>query len=110
MRDTEERINAVKQEMDRLEADRRRRDKRIAYALAAACLMLVIGVAAAMPGWIGQVPDISQGGNGVSASVFAGSPVLDYLVVGIFAFFLGATATIFCFRLAKRSEDEDRVL
>lgn len=108
MRDTEERMNAVKQRLDRLEADGLRRNRRIAYALAAACLALVIGVAAAMPGWIGQMPDMFRWESDISASVFAGSPFLDYLVVGVFAFFLGTAATILCFRLTKRLENKDR--
>lgn len=108
MQDTEARVDAVEQRMDQLD-QALRRNRWIAAASALACLMLVIGLSVAMPGWAGQVSGAPQSGSGASASIFAGSPILGYLVIGALGFLLGTAATILGFRLAKRPAQKEPV-
>lgn len=42
-------------------------------------------------------------------SIFGESPVLDYIMISVLAFLLGACVTVFCLRLKqwKQSKDEE---
>ena len=44
----------------------------------------------------------------LSASIFSDSSILGFLVIGIVDFLLGITVTIFCFRLKKWEEEQNR--
>jgi len=107
MRTTEERIIAMHQRAAQLERDRRNRMVRTVQAAGAlACLLIIVLTAAAMPGlsWSLYVQTIS---NGMSASIFSGSSILGFLLIGIVAFLLGAAFTIFCFHLKKWQHEKD---
>lgn len=84
------------------------RKRRIAYisavAGAAVSLAIVIALAAVMPGIaesIGAAPV-----TGMSASILADGGALGYVVIGLIAFLLGISLTIFCVKLKKWKEDD----
>ena len=111
MRTGEERILAMHQRAAQLEYEKRSRTARLAgTAAVAVCLALTILMASVMPSVTGAV-NYGSAPAGMNASLFAGSPVLGYIVIAIAAFLLGAAVTVFCFRLKKwRDENpgEDR--
>ena len=41
-----------------------------------------------------------------SASIFTNNGILSYVIVGLIAFILGISFTIFCFRLKRWSNEE----
>ena len=47
--------------------------------------------------------------TGKRGSIFANSDILGYVVVGLIAFLLGISFTIFCIRLKKWNEDEKKL-
>ena len=59
---------------------------------------------------------VTPGGDlqSMSGSIFAGSSMLGYLVIGIIAFILGVSVTVFCYQVKKlqkggeESADEDK--
>lgn len=107
MRTNEERIAAMHKRAADLEKEKRQRKVRIIQALsAAACFAAVIALAVFMSGFsLAFTSGTNQGG--MSASIFSESSALGYIVIGVLAFLLGATVTIFCFRLKKWQKDKD---
>lgn len=108
MRDTEERMRAALDRAEELKRQDRRRGTYLAAAAVAVCLALVVGAAFAMPVWTAQMAAAPEANGAVTASLFSGSEVLGYLVIGILAFLLGAAVTVLCFRLRNRMQTGDR--
>ena len=107
MRTNEERIAAMHRRAAELKIEQRRRQARFAGATGVAlCLALVILLALWMPGASAAVTGSSMPA-GMSASIFAGSGALGYLVVAIVAFLLGVCVTVFCVRLRKWRDETD---
>ena len=87
-----------------LERERQRRRARgLLWAGTAACLVVIISLALAMPGITKGFSDAALGG-GMAASIFSGRS-LGYLVVGLLAFALGVCVTVLCVRLRGREGD-----
>lgn len=106
MRDTDERMAAVNNQIAAMEKESRlRRSRWIAGVSLAVCLLLVVGLSLSMPAWSGKVASVESGDLGVAASLLSGSSVLGYIVIGILAFLLGATMTILCFHLKKWAQN-----
>ena len=107
MRNTEERMAAVQNRAAELEGEsRQRRNRWIAFASVAACLLLIVGLSLRMPEWAGRAA-AGDADTGAAASLFAGSGMLGYLVIGILAFLLGVAVTVLCFLLRRQSQDKD---
>ena len=107
MRSSEERIAAVKRRAAQLERKKTRlRSRMLAAASAAACLALIIGLAAAMPGSTADIDAQNYAGFETAATMLGGG-ALGYLVMALLAFLLGVCVTILCFRLRRREEEND---
>lgn len=104
MRSSEERIAAVKRRAAQLERKKTRLRSRM---LAAACLALIIGLAAAMPGITADIDAQNYAGFETAATMLGGGGALGYLVMALLAFLLGVCVTILCFRLRRREEEND---
>lgn len=112
MRSTDERVAAVERRVKELARQKKQRQSRyIGLSAAAACLLIVVGMGAAMPG---IMAGLSQGGyanTGMMASIFYEGGALGYVLIGLLAFALGVCLTVFCVLLRRRSqqakEDDD---
>ena len=108
MRTNEERIAALHRRAAELEKEERSRLVRwITAAAAVVCLGVVVLLAVLLPGLSGRIAAGELQGS-MNASMFADAAVIGYLVIGIVAFLLGVAVTIFCFRLKKWQEEQDR--
>ncbi len=108
MRSSEERIAAVKRRAAQLERRKTRlRSRMLAVASAAACLALIIGLAAAMPGITADIDAQNYAGFETAATMLGSGGALGYLVMALLAFLLGVCVTILCFRLRRREEEND---
>ena len=108
MRTNEERIRTMHERASKLQFERKEHTARMISSLSVvAGLILVVCLACYMPDAVGPgnglpVPD------GMSASIFSGNSALGFIVIGIVAFLLGITVTVFCFYLKKwKDERED---
>jgi len=100
MHTTEERIELMHKRAERLEAKKRERISLLAGGAAVSlCLVLLIYAAAAMPSLSVTVSD-NGAPSGMAASIFTGGQALGYIVIAVAAFLLGASVTVFCFRLS----------
>ena len=107
MRTDDERIKAMHRRAKEIEKEDRARKVQVARILSAAgALAAVVALAFFMPRISGAgipVEDVN-----LKASLFAESPVLGYIVIGLLAFLLGVSFTVFCYRLLKwQEQDED---
>ena len=103
---SEERVEELHRRMAVMKDMKNRREYRIKTAAAAAlCLAIAVMIALA----VGRLPVIQpQSEAGIAAaSIFAGT-VFGYILVAILAFCLGALVTIFCFRLKRRMDEEEK--
>ena len=108
MRTNEERIAALHARAAELEKEKREQRVRILQVIsAAASFAAVIVLAFLMPGFAESFAGGSPQ-NSMSASMLSGSSALGYIVIGIMAFMLGVSVTIFCFRLKKWQDDKDQ--
>ena len=105
MRTAEERVAAAKRRAREL-VRQKRRCRAAAFAGAAACLALILGLALAMPAITEHFSDAAYSG-GMTASVFSGGS-LGCIVVGVLAFALGVCVTLLCVRLRNYERDWDR--
>ena len=108
MRTDEERIKAMHERAANIKREARRRKVMVIQAAASVVsFAAVIVFACLVPGIVGKgMPEIVSGG--MNASIFSGNDMLGYIVTGVLAFLLGASVTIFCYRLKKWEEEKDR--
>ena len=111
MRTSEERVEELHRRMSARRKDRaQRRYTAVSAAAFGACLATALLLAVA----VSRVPiaDPGAAAAAATASIFAGSMALGYVVVALLAFCLGALVTVFCFRMKKHGEErrDDRKL
>ena len=106
MRTNEERLAALHRREVELEIEKRQRRLKLAQAVSVTvCLAAVILLAL-------LIPQVSSGLNwetaseGMSASIFYNGRFLGYVVVGILAFLLGTSVTVFCLQLKKWQDEK----
>ena len=107
MRTSEELVEELHQHMKaRRQMKARRKYRMIGSAAAAACLVLVVFIAI----FVSQNPAGSSEAvtGSISGSIFAGQDAIGYVVVALAAFCLGVLITVFCVRLKKHMEEEER--
>ncbi|NLA27801.1 MAG: DUF4179 domain-containing protein [Firmicutes bacterium] len=104
MRNTEERVLAVKQRAKELERHRRIRKVRISYV--AASLLFIIGLSFAMPGIMTVMPDNEYNFSGAAAGIFGQKGGIAYVLIGLLAFLLGVGVTILSYRLSLKNRLE----
>ncbi len=103
MRTSEERIAAMHLRAAEIKKEKDRKNANILSSVAVVTgLAAVIVMGILMPGLTDKVV-VSGVYDGYSASIFAGSGAIGFIVVGILSFLLGAAVTIFCFKLRKLS-------
>ena len=109
MRSHEERIAETKRRIAAREKEQRLRRSRIVMAsAAAACLVLLMGAALAMPDFTAQIPAGGHSGLETAASIFHSTAALGYIVIGLLAFLLGVCVTVLCFRLRQIDKEDTR--
>ena len=107
MRTNDERIAAMRRRARELETENRMRKTRILQTASAVCgFILVVILASFMPVLSGRLsPQESQ--LNMNGSIFSSSGMLGYIVIGIVAFALGVTVTVFCYQLKKSQSGND---
>ena len=109
MRSHEERIAETKRRIAAREKEKRLRCGRIIMtSAAAACLVLLVCAALAMPDLTAQIPAGDYSGFETAASIFRDSAALGYIVIGLLAFLLGVCVTVLCFRLRQIDKEDTR--
>lgn len=108
MRTTEERIAAVHQKAAELETESRKKRVRIMQsASVAAGLICIVLMAFFMPDTTAMLNAPTAAEN-MRGSIFAENGVLGFIVIGILSFLLGVSVTVFCFRLRKWRDAQDK--
>ena len=108
MRSNEERIAAMHRRASELKIEQRRRKILIIQAVStAACLAIVVVAAVFLSGLVERMGP-SGSFSGMNASVFSDNPALGLIIIGILAFLLGISVTIFCFRLRRWQEESEK--
>ena len=109
MRSHEERVAEAKRRIAEIEREKRLRRGRVTmFAAAAACLVLIVGVALSMPGIAARIQTGDYSGYETAASMYGGSAALGYIVIGLLAFLLGVCVTVLCFRLRQVDREGTR--
>ena len=108
MRTNKERISALHKRTRQLKKEQdARRFAVISAGCAAVCIGILLGMAI-------LIPHVSQNGftddspAAMNASIFSGSSVSGYLAIAVLAFLLGITVTVFCFRLKRHLDENDK--
>ena len=105
MRSTDERVAAVENRVKELERQKKQRQSRtISLSAAAACLFIVIGMGAAMPGIMAGLSQGDYTNTGMMASIFYEGGALSYVLIGLLAFALGVCLTVLCVLLRRRNQ------
>ena len=108
MRTNEERIAALHERVHEMEIEKRKRRVREAGVSGTVLgIIAVFAFAFLMPGMMANIHPLVIAKN-LNASIFSNSSILGFLVIGIVAFLLGITVTVFCFRLKKWEEKQKR--
>ena len=109
MRSHEERIAETKRRIAAREKEKRLRRGRIIMAsAAAACLVLLVCAALAMPDITAQIPAGGHSGFETAAGIFHSTAALGYIVIGLLAFLLGVCMTVLCFRIRQIDRENTR--
>ena len=103
MRTSEERARLIHRRTAEIKQERRIKRQR---RLDAACLLLVIGIGAMMPGLMRNAADGSIVHSSGTASLIGSHAALGYIVMGLLAFFLGVCVTVLLYRLHRRCEGQ----
>lgn len=105
MRNTEERVAAVKLRSKEMKRQKQVRQGRIiSISFVAACLLLIIGLSFAMPDMLVGLPSGAHIYSGTAASIFDGSRAFGYVLIGVLAFSLGVSVTILSYRIHLRNQ------
>lgn len=76
-------------------------------AAGAACLSILAGLSAAMADVAGRLRQGEYAAFNAAASIFSGSSVLGYFMIGLLAFLLGICVTILCLRIRVYLQETD---
>lgn len=111
MRNTEERVLAVKLRTKEIEGQKRiRRGRMLCISSFAACLLLLVGLSFIMPGVMDFMTDDEYVHLDTAASIFDGSNFFGFVFIGFLAFALGVSVTILSYKikLANQLDQEDK--
>lgn len=105
MRTSEERARLIHRRTAEIKQERRiKRQRRLDTVCMAACLFLVIGIGAMMPGLMRGAADGSIVHPSGTASLLGSHAALGYIIMGLLAFLLGVCVTVLLYRLRRRGE------
>ena len=109
MRNTEERVAAVKQRAKTMERQKKMRRKLIvSISPIALSFFLIVGLALWMPGLMASLPGGGYTHSGAAGGIFDGGSSLGYIFVGVLAFLLGVSVTIFSYLISLRNKENHR--
>lgn len=109
MRTNEERARLIHRRTVELKREQRKKKQRWLDAVCmAACLLLVVGVGALMPGLTEGAASGVVGHPAGAASMIGSHAALGYIIMGLLAFLLGVCVTVLLYRLRRRSERQER--
>lgn len=114
MRNTEERVLAVKLRIKKIEGQKRiHRGRMLCIGSFAACLLFLMGLSFIMPRVMVAMPDTGYDNFATTASIFDGSNFYGFALIGFLAFALGVSVTILSYKIKQRTsinheEEEDR--
>ncbi|MEG0813725.1 MAG: DUF4179 domain-containing protein [Clostridium sp.] len=107
MRNIEERVSLVTKRADALKQAKKRRSYRLlGLSSVAACLLLIVGTALAMPGVMIRLSPTEYTNITGFASIFSSGTAMGYLLIALLGFGLGVCLTILCIYLHKRSVED----
>ena len=101
MRTSKERARLIHRRTAEIKQERRIKRQR---RLDAACLFLVIGIGALMPGLMRNTADGGIAHPSGTASLLGSHAALGYIIMGLLAFLLGVCVTVLLYRLHRRYE------
>lgn len=105
MRNTEERVLAVKLRAKEIEVQKRmHKGHMLSISSVAVCLMLIVGLSFAMPRVMDSMYDGDYTNFGTAAGIFEGSNSLGYVLIGFLAFALGVSVTILSYRISLKNK------
>jgi uncharacterized membrane protein len=105
MRNTDERVAAVKLRVKEMKRQKQVRQGRIiGMSSVAASLLFIIGLSFAMPDMLVGLPGGVPTYSGIAASIFDGCRGFGYVLIGVLAFSLGVSVTILCYRIRLRNQ------
>ena len=111
MRNTEERVLAVKLRTKEIEGQKRiRRGRMLCISSFAACLLLLVGLSFVMPGVMNSMSGGEYTNFGTAASIFEGNNFFGFVLIGFLAFALGVSVTILSYKikLTNQLDQEDK--
>ena len=104
MRNTEQRVAAVKRRAKEIQRQKKaRRGRTVGISSAAACLIFIVGLSFAMPGIMAGMANGAYTYVGAAASIFDGGGGFGYALIGLLAFALGVSVTILSYHIQLRS-------
>ena len=107
MRTSEERVAELHRRMEAMKrAKACRKYVQTCTTACAACLVVTVLLALG----VSRLPLSTHNGSagGATASIFAGTQALGYIVVALLAFILGAMVTVLCYRMRRHMEKEEK--
>ena len=107
MRTNEERAALVRRRTEKIKEEQQRKRHKmhmtvLSGASLAACLCILVNVGIAMPQIAPEFGEASISHTSGAASLLAGSEALGYVMMGIFAFFLGVCVTLLLYVIHRR--------
>lgn len=106
MRNTEERLLAVKLRSQEIERQTRVRNRRfLGLGSFAASLVFIIGLSFALPGLMDKMSDHKYPGFATAASIFDGSSFYGFVLIGFLAFALGASVTVLAYKIKGLNQE-----
>lgn len=106
MRTSEERVAELHRRMKSVRQAERRTQYLQMGALVSAALVILLFVSAGVSRL--PVQPAGVGFDGMTASIFASSSAMGYIVVVVAGLCLGALATVFCYRIKRHMEEEKK--
>lgn len=105
MRNTEKRVFAVKRRAKEMKWQKGiRRSRIVGVSTVVTCLMFIVGLSFVLPRMVAGQPYGEYRSLGTTASIFDGSGVFGYVLIGLTAFVLGVGVTILCYRVHLRNQ------
>lgn len=105
MRNTEERVAAVKLRVKEMKRQKQVWHGRIiSMSSIAACLLFIIGLSFTVPGMLVGLSGDAHTYSGTAASIFDGSRAFGYVLIGILAFSLGVSVTILSYHIRLKNQ------
>ena len=109
MRTNEERARLIHKRTAEIKREnQKKKQRRLDAVCMAACLLLIAGIGALMPGWMAGVAAGGVSHASGAASLIGSSAALGYILMGLMAFRLGVCVTVLLYRLRRRKEPRRR--